>query len=202
MRVLRARLSARALRGLSSREAGRVQLQAAGFLSELRRTPVHCPPLHSASTKYPFIRTIPAAGRFFNTIALLRNSAPFENLVHFSARRRHSINRAQILGWTFVIDTKRCPRRGDGLQVTASINEPRLIRKILEHARLREALPDVIAPCRVVRRSLGRCEPYLGPAIRRFNGRQRANLRELCGGFHAVNDTRSGHTAKSRHLCG
>jgi hypothetical protein len=119
-----------------------------------------------------------------------------------SARSRHSINRAQILGWTFVIDTKRCPGRGDRLQVTASINEPRLIRKILEHARLREALSDNIAPCRVVRRSLGRCEPYLGPAIRRFNGRQRANLREFCGGLHAVNDTRSRHTAKSGRLCG
>lgn len=45
----------------------------------------------------------------------------------------------------FSIDIETCPECGGKLRVIASIEEPALIRKILDHVQRREALPERVA---------------------------------------------------------
>ena len=52
---------------------------------------------------------------------------------------------AQRLKRMFTIDIETCPDCGGKLRVIASIEEPQLIRKILEHVRSREAAAPSMA---------------------------------------------------------
>lgn len=52
---------------------------------------------------------------------------------------------AQRLKRVFAIDIGTCPDCGGKLRVIACIEDPPLIRKILEHVQCREALPDHVA---------------------------------------------------------
>jgi hypothetical protein len=49
---------------------------------------------------------------------------------------------AQRLKRVFAIDIESCPDCGGKLRVIACIEAPPLIRRILEHVRCRETLPD------------------------------------------------------------
>lgn len=52
---------------------------------------------------------------------------------------------AQRLKRVFAIDIESCPECGGKLRVIACIEEPALIRKILDHVQRREALPERVA---------------------------------------------------------
>ena len=57
------------------------------------------------------------------------------------------MTRAQRLKWAFEIDVLTCEHRGGALKVIASIEDPAVIRKILDHlARRAEAATPVFRP--------------------------------------------------------